>query len=106
MTVVASRRPSSTPRWLILAFGGVLGLGLTSALAALLIFSWPTGAAPSEARVTLPATLIPAPGADPVRITDGKFFLVHLLPGEGQRTGDFVVRRKVCTNFASFSENF
>ena len=56
MTVVASRRPSPTPRWLILAFGGLLGLGLTSALAALLIFSWPAASAPSEARVTLPVT--------------------------------------------------
>ena len=88
MTVVASRRPSSTPRLLILAFGGALGLGLTSAVAALLIFSWHPDPAPStvasEPRVVLPAHLVPAPGADPVPVVEGKFWLANLLPGEGQ----------------------
>ena len=84
MTVVASRRRSSTPRWLILAFGGVLGLGLTSALAALLIFSWPTDTVPAGPRVVLPAHLIPAPGTDPFPAVEGKFWLANLLPGEGQ----------------------
>lgn len=87
MTVVASRRPSSTPRWLILAFGGVLGLGLTSALAALLIFSWPTATVPAGPRVVLPAHLVPAPGADPFPAVEGKFWLANLLPGEGQLEG-------------------
>ena len=87
MTVVASRRPSSTPRWLILAFGGVLGLGLTSALAALLIFSWPTDTVPAGPRIVLPAHLVPAPGADPFPAVEGRFWLANLLPGEGQLRG-------------------
>lgn len=67
-------------------FAGLI-LTLGSSIAGLLAFfnlRNPTG---FGAPVTVPRSLIPPPGADPVRITDGKFWLVNLEGAQGDVLG-------------------
>lgn len=66
-----------------------LGLGVVFALAALLVFAWPNDA-PRPSLLTIAATDVPAPGADPVRVADGRFWLVNLRADDGQ-VGEFGV---------------
>ncbi len=41
----------------------------------------------AETTRTVPAALVPAAGADPVYISDGNFFLVHLRAGDATNAG-------------------
>ena len=66
-----------------MAFVAALGLGLASALTALLVFASPSSDVPRPVRLTIPAEDVPAPGGQPLRVADGRFFLVNLRPGEG-----------------------
>ena len=65
-------------------FFGMVGLGLMSVVGALLVFAWPSvEAAPKPVLITIAAEDVPAAGDDPVRVAEGRFFLVHLWPEEG-----------------------
>lgn len=55
-----------------------------AALAALLVFAWPSGAGnPAPVLFTIAAEDVPAAGEDPVAFSAGRFWLVNLLPEEG-----------------------
>lgn len=61
------------------------GVGLVAAVAGVEAwnFLWPRNLAGFGGPITVPPHLIPAPGADPMRSVQGKFWLVHLKAGEG-----------------------
>ena len=69
------------------SFWGVMGLGLTSGLAAFLAMFWPRGITGFGGKIAVAAILIPEAGTDPVRVIVGKFWLTHLQPGEGVHAG-------------------
>jgi cytochrome b6-f complex iron-sulfur subunit len=58
---------------LTLAFVGLVGPSLD--------FSWPRRVAGAARKVLVSADRVPAPGDDPVKIPEGRFYLVNLAPG-------------------------
>ena len=65
------------------------GVLMVGALAALLVFAWPSDAPRSTLR-SVAETDVPEAGADPVRVVDGRFWLVNLR-SEGGQVGEFGV---------------
>ena len=66
------------------AFFATLGLSLATVLPALIVFAWPSNIDdPALVRFTILAEDVPALGDAPVRVPDGRFWLVNLLPEEG-----------------------
>lgn len=61
------------------------GLGVTVAglLLGFVNFFWPRKVTGFGSLVTVPATVVPQPGGDPVRIPEAKAWLVNLKPGDG-----------------------
>ena len=61
------------------------GAGVTAAgfMLGFVNFFWPRRVIGFGGVVRVPAAVVPAPGDDPRRIIEGKFYLVNLRPGEG-----------------------
>lgn len=61
------------------------GLAVTGAgfLLGFVNYVWPRGVARAGTVLTIPAADVPPPGADPVFVRSGRFYLVNLQPGEG-----------------------
>lgn len=83
------QRPKRRRRWRQAgpraAFVAVLGLGLASTVAALLVFAWPPAeSAPRPLLIGFQADELPDPGGDPVAVAGGRFWLVNLRPEDGQ----------------------
>jgi hypothetical protein len=74
--VITRRRLLRSAFWSALAGGG-LGAALCAGRYAL------PSVAPPEGRIFVPAARVPGPGAAPVFVGEGRFFLVHLRAGEG-----------------------
>ncbi len=55
---------------------------MAAVVASLLIFAWLTDAAPAELRIEIQAWQVPDAGDAPVPFAEGRFWLVHLSPGE------------------------
>lgn len=83
----ARRRELSRRRFFGAAFWGSMGIGLTGGLAAFLSFFWPRGLQGFGGEVPVAADLVPLPGKPPVRVANGKFWLVHLEAGAGTHAG-------------------
>ena len=83
----ARRAELSRRRFFGAAFWGAMGIGLTGGLAAFLSFFWPRGLQGFGGEVPVSADLVPRPGDSPVRVANGKFWLVNLEPGEGTHAG-------------------
>lgn len=62
-------------------FWSALGLALVGTLGSPLDFMWPRKVAGGKVAVPITKDRIPAPGADPVPITEGRFFLLNLEEG-------------------------
>lgn len=76
------RRPVLTRRVFILGgFWSTLGLALVGLLGPSLDFTWTRDPAGGARSVRVSKESIPAPGDDPVRIAEGRFFLVNLEAG-------------------------
>ena len=71
---------------LLTAIGGGLGLA----------FLWPKKIVGFGAAVDVSASRIPAPGADPVRIPDGRFWLVNIAPGAAESPGGLLALYQKC----------
>jgi len=75
-------RPLLTRRVFILGgFWSTLGLALVGLLGPSLDFAWTRDPAGAAGKVFVRSDRIPKPGDDPVRIPEGRFFLVNLEPG-------------------------
>ena len=83
----ARRTELSRRRFFGAAFWGAMGIGLTGGLAAFLSFFWPRGLQGFGGDVPVAADIVPSPGDDPVRVANGKFWLVHLEAGSGTHAG-------------------
>ena len=66
-------------------FFGLMGMGIAGAIVAAAVFAWPRGDLEPDDIVIVSALTVPAPGDDPVRVVEGNFWLVNLLPGEGRQ---------------------
>ena len=76
------KRPILTRRVFILGgFWSTLGLALVGLLGPSLDFAWTRDPAGAARAVRVPKDSIPKPGDAPVRIPEGRFFLVNLEPG-------------------------
>jgi cytochrome b6-f complex iron-sulfur subunit len=62
-------------------FWSAIGLALVGFLGAPLDFLWPRGTSGFGGPITVTPDRIPAQGADPVRIVEGRFWLLNLEPG-------------------------
>ena len=71
-------------------FFGLLGIGIAGAIVAAAVFAWPRADTVPDNSVLVRASNVPEAGDDPVRVIEGRFWLVNLLPGEGTR-GEFGV---------------
>ena len=71
---------------LLTAIGGGLGLD----------FLWIKKITGFGAAVNVNATKIPAPGADPVLIPEGRFFLVNIAPGAAESPGGLLALYRKC----------
>jgi cytochrome b6-f complex iron-sulfur subunit len=75
-------RPILTRRVFILGgFWSTLGLALVGLFGPSLDFTWTRDPAGAARAVRVPKESVPKPGDDPVRIPEGRFFLVNLEPG-------------------------
>lgn len=84
--ILAHRQPRPIAgRRAFLRNGFFAGLGLTalSGATGLWNFAWPRNVGVFGGSVAVRADRVPQPGDDPVRVVEGKFWLVHLNPGEG-----------------------
>ncbi len=83
-------RPHLTRRVFILGgFWSTLGLALVGLMGPSLDFAWTRDPAGGARTVSVPKGSVPKPGDDPVRIPEGRFFLVNLEPGitpNGEKT--------------------
>jgi len=59
-------------------------------------FLWPKKLAGFGAPVDVKASKIPAPGADPVHVAEGRFWLVNVAPGEGESPGGLLAFYQKC----------
>ena len=76
------KRSILTRRVFILGgFWSTLGLAVVGLLGPSLDFAWTRDPAGAARTVRVPKESIPKPGDDPVRIPEGRFFLVNLNPG-------------------------
>ncbi len=76
------QRPILTRRLFILGgFWSTLSLALVGLVGPSLDFTWTRDPAGAARAVRVPKERIPKPGDDPVRIPEGRFFLVNLEPG-------------------------
>jgi cytochrome b6-f complex iron-sulfur subunit len=76
------KRPILTRRVFILGgFWSTLGLALVGLLGPSLDFAWTRDPAGAARVVRVPKDSIPKPGDAPVRIPEGRFFLINLEPG-------------------------
>ncbi|MEX0801057.1 MAG: ubiquinol-cytochrome c reductase iron-sulfur subunit [Dehalococcoidia bacterium] len=76
------RRGTITRRVLILGgFWSTLGLALLGMIGSPLDFAWTRNPAGAAADVVVSPDRIPAPGADPIIIPEGRFFLLNLEAG-------------------------
>lgn len=82
------RASLSRRRLLRLAVWTSLGATAVAAGGALVTSLWPRGVSGFGGPVTIPAERIPKPGAPPLKVIDGRFWLVNLPPGEGRLAGD------------------
>src|SRR4030042_495862 len=84
----ASRTPVAATRaaGLLTAIGGGLGLD----------FLWIKKITGFGAAVNVNAAKIPAPGADPVRIPEGRFWLVNIAPGAAESPGGLLALYQKC----------
>ncbi len=86
----APKRSTLTRRVFILGgFWSTLGLALVGLLGPSLDFAWTRDPAGAARTVRVPKENIPKPGDDPVRVPEGRFFLVNLEPGitpNGEKT--------------------
>lgn len=89
-TRVQSGEQRELTRRSVLRAGFFGGLGLTTAVGAVAFWNlmWPRGLTGFGGVINVPAERVPAPGADPVRVLEGKFWLVNLEAGAGG-FGDF-----------------
>ncbi len=69
------------------SFWMMLGAGIVTGVVVLAVALWPSDGGSSPTRFTIEAELVPAAGVDPVLVAEGRFWLVHLLPGEGVHDG-------------------
>ncbi len=78
----AAKRRSVTRRVFVLGgFWSTLGLAVVGLLGPSLDFAWTRDPAGAARMVRVPKESVPNPGDDPVRIPEGRFFLVNLEPG-------------------------
>jgi cytochrome b6-f complex iron-sulfur subunit len=90
--------PIVSRRTLVLGgfWGGIAAL-LTAITGGLGIdFLWPRKVKGFGAPVDVPASTIPAPGGDPVRVVEGRFWLVNLAEGEGGSPGGLLALYQKC----------
>jgi Rieske Fe-S protein len=71
-------------RWV---FWVVFGAGAITGVVVVVVALWPSDGGSSLRTFTVEAEQVPAAGADPVLVGEGRFWLVHLLPGEGVHAG-------------------
>jgi len=100
-TPVASPAPTARPfvtRRALLAggFWSGLGLAMVGLLGSPLSFLWPRKVTGFGGKVTVPAAKIPAPGSDPVHISEGKFYLANLAPGQEESPGGLLALWHKC----------
>jgi cytochrome b6-f complex iron-sulfur subunit len=70
-------------RLLITSFWASIGALVTGLVATILNTVFPRDVGGFGGPITVPANRIPAPGADPKPILEGRFLLVNLAPGQG-----------------------
>ncbi len=85
-----------------LVLGGFWG-GIGALLAAItgglgIDFLWPRKVVGFGAPVDVPASSIPPPGGDPLRVIEGRFWLVNLAEGEGGSPGGLLALYQKCTH--------
>ncbi len=87
MTALPAKRAAHRgPGWLVVVVG-LLGLGVAALVVAFVVFAWPSTTPLADGSIKVEASLVPAPGDDPLQVADGKFWLVNLEPGEGVHGG-------------------
>ncbi len=84
MTVPPDKRAAHRNPGRTVVFDGLAVVTVAALLVAGTAFAWPSADPPKPLSIMVPASSIPGPGADPRHVTDGRFWLVNLLPGEGQ----------------------
>jgi len=91
-------RPVLHRRAFILAgFWSSLGALLAAIVGGLgLDFLWPLGVRGFGAAVDVSAAKIPKPGDEPVRVPEGRFWLVNLAPGEAESPGGLLALYQKC----------
>jgi cytochrome b6-f complex iron-sulfur subunit len=60
-----------------------LSVSGTGLLLGIVNYIWPRRVARAGTVITVPAAAVPEPGADPMYVQSGRFYLVNLRPGEG-----------------------
>lgn len=78
---VPKRRVLSRRMLILGGFWSTLGLAAIGLLGSPLNFAWPREVAGAARDIAVGPDRIPAPGDNPIKITEGRFFLVNLRPG-------------------------
>jgi cytochrome b6-f complex iron-sulfur subunit len=91
-------RPLVHRRTIILGgfWGGIAGLLAAIAGGLGLDFLWPRNVKGFGAPVDIAAGDVPSPGGDPVRVVEGRFWLLHLAEGEGGSSGGLLALYQKC----------
>ncbi|MDP2949297.1 MAG: Rieske (2Fe-2S) protein [Chloroflexota bacterium] len=83
--------------FILAGFWGSLGALLAAIFGGLgLDFLWPLGVKGFGAAVDVSAAKIPKPGDEPVRVPEGRFWLVNLAPGEAESPGGLLALYQKC----------
>lgn len=77
-------------------FWSGLLLAVVGLLASPLDFLWPRKLEAFGRPYTVPAALVPPPGADPVRFPAGRFYIAHLKPGQERSPGGILALYQKC----------
>ena len=78
---VAKREMVSRRVFLLGGFWSAMGLAIVGFLGAPLDFLWPRGTSGFGGPITVTPDRIPEEGGDPIRVVEGRFWLVNLEPG-------------------------
>lgn len=85
---IAHAVPDSGRHTTALLVTALVVAGLIAGVVAAVAFAWSGGAAdPNPTRFRVAAGSVPEAGGEPLRVEEGEFWLVQLLPGEGTHLG-------------------
>ena len=82
---IAHAVPDSGRHTIALLVTALVVAGLIAGVVAAVAFAWSGGAAdPNPTRFRVAAGSVPEAGGEPLRVEEGEFWLVQLLPGRGR----------------------